>query len=155
MAQIAPEAANNEPEKAAILMSLYEPLNARKNGQNASAPAPASPTAPTPLVSIEEELGLVVPPPAPGQPAPEAPSGGGASEAFASLEQPASDPYSIVDASNGTESPPAAAVPTTRAPIIDPLAAVKEKAAQELFGRIGSRLNDTSLTEDAAARPRP
>lgn len=30
----------------------------------------------------------------------------------------------------------------------DPLAAVKEKAAQELFVRIGSRLNDSTLTEE-------
>lgn len=36
----------------------------------------------------------------------------------------------------------------TSPPIIDALAAVKEKAAQELFGRIGSRLNDSSLTEE-------
>ncbi|MGW9629490.1 CpaF family protein [Agromyces sp. NPDC055520] len=33
-------------------------------------------------------------------------------------------------------------------PAADPLAAVKEKAAEELFGRIGSRLNDASLTEE-------
>lgn len=31
---------------------------------------------------------------------------------------------------------------------LDPLAAVKEKAAQELFGRIGTRLSDVSLTEE-------
>ncbi|MGI9824295.1 CpaF family protein [Agromyces sp. Marseille-Q5079] len=31
---------------------------------------------------------------------------------------------------------------------VDPLASVKEKAAQELFGRIGSRLNDSTLTEE-------
>ncbi|MBM7831987.1 pilus assembly protein CpaF [Agromyces cerinus] len=40
---------------------------------------------------------------------------------------------------------PAAARPTGS---VDPLAAVKEKAAEELFGRIGSRLNDASLTEE-------
>lgn len=34
------------------------------------------------------------------------------------------------------------------APTVDPLASVKEKAAEELFVRIGSRLNDPSLTED-------
>ncbi|KQZ11089.1 pilus assembly protein CpaF [Agromyces sp. Root1464] len=34
------------------------------------------------------------------------------------------------------------------APAVDPLAEMKEKAAQELFGRIGSRLNDSSLTEE-------
>ncbi|WP_401000862.1 CpaF family protein [Agromyces sp. GXQ0307] len=33
-------------------------------------------------------------------------------------------------------------------PTVDPLASVKEKAAQELFVRIGSRLNDASLTEE-------
>ncbi|MFF2273459.1 CpaF family protein [Agromyces sp. NPDC058136] len=31
---------------------------------------------------------------------------------------------------------------------VDPLAAVKEKAAEELFGRIGSRLNDPTMTEE-------
>ncbi len=40
-------------------------------------------------------------------------------------------------------------VATTRpGPAADPLAAVKEKAADELFARIGTRLNDSSLTED-------
>lgn len=45
---------------------------------------------------------------------------------------------------------PAAPRPVvTRPPgTADPLAAVKEKAAEELFGRIGSRLNDASLTEE-------
>jgi pilus assembly protein CpaF len=38
--------------------------------------------------------------------------------------------------------------PTRPAPVADPLAAVKEKAAQELFVRIGTRLNDASLTEE-------
>ena len=109
VAQIAPEAADpTSPEKAAIRMSLYERLNARRNGPNASAPAPSSPTGPPPLVSIEEQLGLDGPPPAPGQPAPQPPSGGGASAASASSEQPASDPSSIVDAFTGTDSAPAA-----------------------------------------------
>lgn len=36
---------------------------------------------------------------------------------------------------------------TREYPAVDPLAAVKEKAAQELFVRIGSRMNDSSLTE--------
>ncbi|MFF2277824.1 CpaF family protein [Agromyces sp. NPDC058126] len=31
---------------------------------------------------------------------------------------------------------------------VDPLAGVKEKAAEELFGRIGTRMNDASLTEE-------
>lgn len=128
-------------------MSLYERLNARRNGPDAAAPAPASPTAPPPLVSIGEQLGLDVPPSAPEQPAPRPSSGGGASAPSASLEQPASDPSSVVHGFTGTDSAPAAFAPTTRTPIVDPLAAVKEKAAQELFGRIGSRLNDSSLTE--------
>ncbi len=34
------------------------------------------------------------------------------------------------------------------APAVDPLAPVKERAAQELFARIGARLNDSTLTED-------
>jgi pilus assembly protein CpaF len=32
--------------------------------------------------------------------------------------------------------------------VVDPLAAVKEKAADELFSRIGNRLSDTTLTEE-------
>jgi Flp pilus assembly CpaF family ATPase len=46
-----------------------------------------------------------------------------------------------------TPAPVHPAPPKPAAPF-DPLAAVKEKAAQELFGRIGSRLNDTTLTEE-------
>ncbi|MFO7690796.1 MAG: CpaF family protein [Cryobacterium sp.] len=34
------------------------------------------------------------------------------------------------------------------APPVDPLAELKERAAQELFGRIGTRLNDPSLSEE-------
>ncbi|MBT2500748.1 CpaF family protein [Agromyces sp. ISL-38] len=33
-------------------------------------------------------------------------------------------------------------------PIVDPLASFKESAAQDLFARIGSRLNDSSMTEE-------
>lgn len=40
------------------------------------------------------------------------------------------------------QPPPRASAP------VDPLAAVKEKAAQELFVRIGTRLNDSTLTEE-------
>ncbi|GAA1809151.1 CpaF family protein [Agromyces neolithicus] len=127
-------------------MSLYERLNARRNGPNASAPAPGSPTAPPPLVSIEEQLGLDRPSSTPEQPAWQPPSGGAAPASSASTAQPTSD-ASIIDASAGTDSPPTVAAPSARTPIVDPLAAVKEKAAQELFGRIGSRLNDSSLTE--------
>ena len=39
------------------------------------------------------------------------------------------------------------AVHERTAPLVDPLAAVKEKAAEELFARIGSRLSDSTLTE--------
>jgi pilus assembly protein CpaF len=47
-------------------------------------------------------------------------------------------------------APPApTAPPATAAPIaVDPLADIKERAAQELFERIGFRLNDSSLTEE-------
>ena len=38
--------------------------------------------------------------------------------------------------------------PREPAGAVDPLAAVKERAAEELFGRIGSRLNDATLTEE-------
>ncbi|WP_198417710.1 CpaF family protein [Cryobacterium sp. TMT1-66-1] len=41
-------------------------------------------------------------------------------------------------------APPAEAPPI----VVDPLADIKERAAQELFERIGFRLNDSSLTEE-------
>ncbi len=44
--------------------------------------------------------------------------------------------------------PPATRRTPRLAPAVDPLAGIKEKAAQELFVRIGSRLNDTTLTEE-------
>lgn len=44
-------------------------------------------------------------------------------------------------------SPVTETAPITVAPI-DPLAELKERAAQELFERIGSRLNDSNLTEE-------
>ncbi|MEF3402635.1 CpaF family protein [Agromyces sp. CCNWLW203] len=53
-----------------------------------------------------------------------------------------------------TSSKPSQVDLTSREPqqrpagVADPLAAIKEKAAEELFGRIGSRLNDASLTEE-------
>lgn len=127
-------------------MSLYERLNARRNGHDASALAPGSPSAPPPPLSFEEQLGLDWPPPATGQPATQPPSVGELSEEAPSAAMP-SDASSLVDASTGSDSAPAAPAPSPRTPIIDPLAAVKEKAAQELFGRIGTRLNDSSLTE--------
>lgn len=45
-------------------------------------------------------------------------------------------------------APAVIAAPVRPIPVIDPLAAVKEKAAQELFSRIGIRMNDSSLTEE-------
>lgn len=49
----------------------------------------------------------------------------------------------------GGSQPSPSRVPAAyeRAWAADPLAAVKEKAAQELFGRIGARLSDSTLTE--------
>ena len=44
--------------------------------------------------------------------------------------------------------PPAPPHAATGARRSDPLAAVKEKAAEELFARIGTRLNDSTLTEE-------
>ncbi|WP_159600757.1 CpaF family protein [Agromyces humi] len=41
-----------------------------------------------------------------------------------------------------------AATPVRHAPAVDPLAGMKEKAAEELFARIGTRLNDSTLTEE-------
>ena len=38
--------------------------------------------------------------------------------------------------------------PVRHAPAVDPLAGMKEKAAEELFARIGTRLNDSTLTEE-------
>ena len=42
----------------------------------------------------------------------------------------------------------APAAPVRHAPALDPLAGMKEKAAEELFARIGTRLNDSTLTEE-------
>ena len=41
-----------------------------------------------------------------------------------------------------------APAPARHVPAVDPLAGMKEKAAEELFARIGTRLNDSTLTED-------
>jgi Flp pilus assembly CpaF family ATPase len=56
------------------------------------------------------------------------------------LEQPLFDPPASRPTSADTVTP--------QLRVADPLAAVKEKAAEELFGRIGSRMNDATLTED-------
>ncbi|GGI44786.1 pilus assembly protein CpaF [Agromyces flavus] len=60
----------------------------------------------------------------------------------------------VADASVEEPTPalfkPPASLPTAMrpVPILDPLAPIKEKAAQELFVRIGSRMSDASLTEE-------
>ncbi|TFD19260.1 CpaF family protein [Cryobacterium sp. TMS1-13-1] len=66
------------------------------------------------------------------------------------------DPGPMAPATVGTAAPdqPAVEPQTTFVPEpassarVDPLAELKERAAQELFGRIGSRLNDSSLSEE-------
>ncbi|MGR2752119.1 CpaF family protein [Agromyces arachidis] len=65
---------------------------------------------------------------------------------------PAPDPESATPG-RGAEAPQAPSPilqPPRQEPVsaFDPLAAVKEKAAQELFGRIGTRLNDPTMTEE-------
>ncbi|KRE29999.1 CpaF family protein [Agromyces sp. Soil535] len=56
---------------------------------------------------------------------------------------------SFFQAPAGDAAPAPVVQPVARpAALVDPLAAVKEKAAQELFVRIGTRLNDASLTEE-------
>lgn len=124
-------------------MSLYDRLNARRQSADAAGTLPlapeqrdwadlAAPSAPPTTedaTASPEELGLS------GEP----------DAAEAAESQPPAEPGSLVDAFAGAATSPLAA--PARQQIIDPLAAVKEKAAQELFGRIGSRLNDSSLTE--------
>lgn len=85
------------------------------------------------------------------QPAPPAPDAGEASPPQVGHDAP-------VRPVQGVTAAPA--IPPTReftpyapgnvesAAPFDPLAGVKEKAADELFGRIGARLNDASLTEE-------
>ncbi|MRX43311.1 CpaF family protein [Agromyces kandeliae] len=53
------------------------------------------------------------------------------------------------EARNDDVQPEIVVVPTAHVePTADPLAAFKESAAQELFSRIGNRLNDSSMTEE-------
>lgn len=60
----------------------------------------------------------------------------------------------VPDARSEEQSPdivkPSAPAPMAMrsGPVVDPLASVKEKAAQELFVRIGSRMSDATLTEE-------
>jgi len=56
---------------------------------------------------------------------------------------PAPQPEAPVEAPVATVAPEPIAVVK-----VDPMAELKERAAQELFGRIGSRLNDASLSEE-------
>ncbi|MGJ9411377.1 CpaF family protein [Aeromicrobium sp. CF4.19] len=47
-----------------------------------------------------------------------------------------------------TSAPPRAAAAPVAPPVTDALSAVKARATEELFHRIGSRINDSSLTEE-------
>lgn len=146
-------------------MSLYERLNARRAQSESDAPAPTiAPQAPAPI-DVQGAGPAVAAPqwPAPATAVPEPGTANAghagrpthaahqAHDAHAthaagrSTADTALPPVGVEPPPSGT-APPAAA-PAARHPIVDPLAAVKEKAAQELFGRIGSRLNDSSLTE--------
>lgn len=86
------------------------------------------------LRAVREPHGAVLPPPEPR-------SAGAAEEtdAIIEIDRPLFHPVAPA-------TPVAAVAPAVRP--VDPLAAIKEKAAEELFGRIGSRLNDPSLTEE-------
>jgi pilus assembly protein CpaF len=61
---------------------------------------------------------------------------------------PASEGPSATTRDQHTSTWSALAGGAEAAPVVDALADLKERAAQELFRRIGSRLNDTTLTED-------
>ncbi|MDQ4213399.1 CpaF family protein [Microbacterium capsulatum] len=126
-------------------MTLYDRLNARRaaeaNGALPVIPRPA-PVEPAPLVeqappTAPEPALITADPPTAGHDigsdvvTDEAPPAG-AAEATASA----------------AASPSADASAPAREHVVDALAGVKEKAAQELFGRIGTRLNDSSLTEE-------
>jgi pilus assembly protein CpaF len=80
----------------------------------------------------QREQPVVEPPPAPAEPV---------SEPVAKeATPPALDTPAL--------APPAGAPRGGAAPATDALAELKERAAQELFSRIGSRLSDSSLTEE-------
>ncbi|MBO0980872.1 CpaF family protein [Microbacterium sp. SD291] len=109
-------------------MSLYDRLNA--NRRTPESPDPATHVEPGELpawAAPDQPDSGAFPPPPPVfvENGSEAPTGSqsGVEVAFGLAEAP----------------PPA--------PVVDPLAGVKEKAAQELFVRIGTRLNDSTLTE--------
>ncbi len=101
-------------------MGLNDRLNALRNQSASAEPAPAPSLAP-----IEEE-----------------PTNTNSTNDVSRPEGvPAGDGPALF-------KPPAPPVQMRPVPTVDPLASVKEKAAQELFVRIGSRLNDSSLTEE-------
>jgi Flp pilus assembly CpaF family ATPase len=102
-------------------MSLSDRLNAIRNPQ---------------IVPLEVEPPVVPASDSPVRRAPTTSVGDAPTESF--FQAPAADavPAPVVQ-------------PLARpAVLVDPLAAVKEKAAQELFVRIGTRLNDATLTEE-------
>ncbi|GAA3937262.1 CpaF family protein [Microbacterium soli] len=99
-------------------MSLYDRLNARRTGAS-----------PAPTVQAPE----IVEPPAPTE---------AETTVLDSVDEPAFVPPE--GGSVPAQEPDRSSVPEA---VVDPLAGVKEKAAQELFGRIGVRLNDSTLTE--------
>ena len=102
-------------------MNLSERLNATRNPQ---------------IVPMELQNPVLPASAAPGQGAPNSIAAGAPTESF--FQTP------------GADLPPPPVIQSVARPMapVDPLAAVKEKAAQELFVRIGTRLNDASLTEE-------
>lgn len=66
-----------------------------------------------------------------------------AAEAAAAEVSPA-----VEETPSEAEAAPAAPLPTPTPIADDPFAELKERAAQELFARVGARLNDTTLTEE-------
>lgn len=67
-------------------------------------------------------------------------------EVAATPPAPASE--AVVEESPSALPPPSGRPRAAAAPVPDALAELKERAAQELFSRIGSRLSDSSLTEE-------
>ncbi|REJ03923.1 CpaF family protein [Microbacterium bovistercoris] len=134
-------------------MSLYDRLNAARNAQTTDAAMTAPPVlSPLPAPEAPTPQDAPMPPPPTGAPTPLPPP----------VEVTDARPFDegrdpdveghfdkLSDPASGEgpfDKPRDPAIPS--APVVDPLAGVKEKAAQELFGRIGTRLNDSSLTEE-------
>ncbi|MGW9168567.1 CpaF family protein [Agromyces sp. NPDC055658] len=115
-------------------MNLNDRLNALRAQQGEAPFVPAAQAVPRePTVPDDANTSpTALDPVAPAEPLDSAPT------VAPSLFQPSAAPR-----------PPQPRSPQPRpAASADPLAAVKEKAAEELFGRIGSRMNDASLTEE-------